>query len=222
MMKSVSICVYIRVSIKSRIRSAILSVITSSYILLYHIESKLAVMLSPAGMTFVCPGEQLTFVCSTNRTFIEWNVTFQLPNSGGIISRTQLVSSIGQVLSPLVVDMKPFIITKCSMNGLTSALSVANATTDLNGTDVYCTDIGGSLNETNTSQDGDNPCHHRYYISSQLLLVCIPTYTQPLLNLLQSIVKEVLLRMEMITSQSFWSGLNRIVCYTMLRLFRKT
>ena len=32
-------------------------------------------MLSPSGEVFVCPGSQLSFTCSTNLRYLEWNVT---------------------------------------------------------------------------------------------------------------------------------------------------
>jgi hypothetical protein len=85
------------------------------------------------------------------RSFIEWNVTVQLPDSGVRVSRTRLLSSTGQGPLLLVVDMILFVIMRTStIEGLTSTLS-ANVTTDLNGTDIQCSDIGASRDETSTS-----------------------------------------------------------------------
>ena len=107
-------------------------------------------MLSPSGVALVCPGEQLTFVCSTNRSFVQWNVT--VFRSGQSISRTRLVPSVGAPFtSSVVVDMVPFHITRVGSLPLTTTLTITNVSTDLNGTRVNCTDIGSSLAETSTS-----------------------------------------------------------------------
>lgn len=106
--------------------------------------------MSSTRVALVCPGGELTFVCSTNRSFIEWNVT--IPQSGE--SRSRLVASGDQSIGPLVVNMKSFdvmINSDSLVEGLTSKLVIANVTADLNGTFVLCTDIGNSLTESSTS-----------------------------------------------------------------------
>ena len=106
------------------------------------------VMLSPSGEVLVCPGEQLAFVCSTNKLFIEWNITiFQ---SGQSISQARLVSSVSPI-ETLVVNMKAFHIIRNEFTPLTYTLIVANITADLNGTRVNCTDVGDSFADTSTS-----------------------------------------------------------------------
>lgn len=107
-------------------------------------------MLSSTRVALVCSGGELTFVCSTNRSFIEWNVT--IPQSG--VTRSRLIASGDQSIGPLVVNMQSFNITinpDSLIKGLTSKLSVTNITPDLNGTFVQCTDIGSSLTEASTS-----------------------------------------------------------------------
>ena len=107
-------------------------------------------MLSPSAVVSVCPGEQLTFVCSTNRSFVQWNVT--VFRSGHSISRTQLVASVGASFTSLVVDMVSFHIMRIGSLPLTTTLTITNnITTDLNNTRVNCTDIGSSLAETSSS-----------------------------------------------------------------------
>ena len=112
-----------------------------------YVES--TVMLSPSGEALACPGEQLAFVCSTNRNFIEWNITLFL-SGGQSTSRTRLVPSVGPI-ETLVVDTMSFHIIRNESLSLTSILTIASVTTDLNGTRVNCTDIGSSLAETSTS-----------------------------------------------------------------------
>ena len=106
-------------------------------------------MLSPSGLTSVCSGRELTLLCSTNRSYIRWNVTISL-QSGKRESRSQLLSSSSQNIAPLIVGTKSFVITANATNILTSTLTIANVT-DLNGTTVRCTDIGTSSTETSTS-----------------------------------------------------------------------
>ena len=101
----------------------------------------------------MCSGGQLTFVCTTNRTFIEWNITV-LDSMGIRISRTRLLSTGSQSVESQTVNMIVFDITrrsKLDSTPLISTLSVANVTTGLNGTLINCTDIESSLTETSTS-----------------------------------------------------------------------
>ena len=107
-------------------------------------------MLSPSGLVPVCPGEDLVFVCSTDRSFIEWNVTLIL-GSGKRISRARLITSSISQVSPLVVQMKTVNITVHGSLPLTSTLTAANVTADLNGTQVSCIAIGGSIEDVSTS-----------------------------------------------------------------------
>jgi hypothetical protein len=104
------------------------------------------VILSPSGEVSVCPGEDaLFFMCTTNRSFIDWNVTLIL-ESGERISRTRLISSNIQVsVSPLVVKGTSFNITAQAGSLLTSTLTAPEPVSDLNGTEVSCTAIEDSL-----------------------------------------------------------------------------
>ena len=108
-----------------------------------------AVNLSPSGEVHVCAGEDgLVFVCTTNRSFIQWNVTLVL-GSGERISRTRLVAS-GIQVSPLVVRKKSFNITVQGSTPLISTLTAPEPINDLNGTEVSCTAIENE-NDTITS-----------------------------------------------------------------------
>ena len=76
-----------------------------------HLNPTEEVILSPSGEVSACPGEDsLVFMCTTNRSFIEWNVTLLL-ESGERINRTRLITSGIQVSAPLVVNGISFNIT---------------------------------------------------------------------------------------------------------------
>ena len=98
-------------------------------------------MLTPAGELSVCPGTQLSFRCNTNLTYLEWNVTvFQL---GTPHSRTLLVFSTSFFTFPLFVNGHSFRVTRDSASGalpIISTLTVEDATVDLNGTTIHCTE----------------------------------------------------------------------------------
>ena len=100
------------------------------------------VILSPSGDVSACPGEDpgpLVFTCTTNQSFIEWNVTLAL-ESGERISRTRLVprKSSRQVL---VIKETSFNITSIPGPGslLSSTLTAPEPISDLNDTEVSCT-----------------------------------------------------------------------------------
>ena len=107
------------------------------------IESRM--MLTPSGEVSVCPGAQFSFSCSTNLTFLQWNVTvFQSETAhSGIL----LVVSTSYFNYPLVVNGHSFGVTRVSASGtlpIISTLTVINATIDLNGTNIYCTEEGST------------------------------------------------------------------------------
>ena len=96
------------------------------------------VVLSPSGEVSVCPGNQLSFSCSTNLGYLEWNVTMY--QSGAPYSRKQRVYPTSSFAHSLMVNGYSFRVTRDSVDGsrpINSTLTV-NATTDLNGTDIYC------------------------------------------------------------------------------------
>ena len=117
-----------------------------------HLNPIEEVILSPPGEVSVCPGEDsLAFMCTTNRSFIEWNVTLVL-ESGERISRTRLVprKSSGQIL---MIKGTPFNITSIAGPGslLSSTLTAPEPITDLNGTEVSCTAIDESRDDAVTA-----------------------------------------------------------------------
>ena len=122
------------------------------YYILFFTETQL--MLSPSGIARVCPGGDLAITCSTDRSFLEWNIapSFTIP---GQPYRTRLVF-VSQDLVPLVLNMISFDFSHSTHNNgssvsLVSVLSVTSVPDILNSTRVNCTDIGASLAETSTS-----------------------------------------------------------------------
>ena len=102
-------------------------------------------VLSPSGIATVCPEATLEITCSTDRHFLNWNVTTppSASESGQAVTRSRLISSSSQIIKPLIINTKVFYVSIVStMDQFTSILSVVNVTDDLNGTIVQCTDIG--------------------------------------------------------------------------------
>ena len=52
-------------------------------------------MLSPSGDVPVCPGGQLSFRCSTNLTYLKWNVT--VSQSVKPKNEQQVVTAVSQL-----------------------------------------------------------------------------------------------------------------------------
>ena len=103
---------------------------------------------------WVCPGAQLDITCSTDRRFLNWNVTIppSASDSGEAVTRGRLLSSTSQAIGQLMVGMKQFNISITSTEDLfSSVLSYTNATADLNGTVINCSDKGNSTEESNSS-----------------------------------------------------------------------
>ena len=110
-----------------------------------------SVVLSPSDVASLCVGGRLVFTCTTNQSIIRWNVTTS--QSGRIHTRTRLVSPTSQSTIPLLVNMNSFNVTRNSSYGslpLTSVLSIANVSVDLNETKVSCTGVGSSTAEAST------------------------------------------------------------------------
>ena len=117
-------------------------------------ESRLT--LSPRGVMWVCPGAQLAVTCSTDRSFLSWTVTIppSASDSGEAANKSRLYSSSTQAyaIEPLVVEMKQFNISITSTEDpFSSVLSYTNATADLNGTVINCSDKGNSTAESHSS-----------------------------------------------------------------------
>ena len=115
-------------------------------------ESRLT--LSPHGVMWVCPGAQLAVTCSTDRRFLTWSVTIppSASDSGEAVTRNRTFSSSTQTVGPFMVEMKQFnISTTSTEDPFSSILSYTNATADLNGTVINCSDTGESEKESNSS-----------------------------------------------------------------------
>lgn len=110
-------------------------------------------MLSPSGVVPVCPGGQLSFICSTNLTYLEWNIT--VSQSGKPKSEQQLVTAVTQFGLDLTISGHVFnIIRNSTLNSypLVSVLTVANAVSSLAATKIKCTEMGlSSLVEETSS-----------------------------------------------------------------------
>ena len=107
-------------------------------------------MLSPSGDVSVCPGSQLSFRCSTNLPYLEWDITvFQ---SGIPETRTQLLIPATQLGLDIINEAQciVFNITKNNSYPLISVLTIAKAVADINATKIKCTEIE-ILGEKNSS-----------------------------------------------------------------------
>ena len=125
-------------------------------IIVIFAESRLT--LSPYGVMWVCPGAQLDVTCSTDRRYLTWTVTIppSASDSGEPVTRSRLLSSTSQTgtqaIGLLMVEMKTFNISITStVDPFSSVLSYTNATADLNGTVINCSDTGESEEESNSS-----------------------------------------------------------------------
>ena len=106
-------------------------------------------MLSPSGDVTVCPGSQPSFRCSTNLTFIEWNITISKSDTG-----RRLVTPGTKLELDVIIREHIFNITRSSAEDsypLISVLTVSNVVADLNLTKIKCTEIGSSLAESSES-----------------------------------------------------------------------
>ena len=130
-------------------------------IIVIFAESRLT--LSPRGVMWICPGAQLGVTCSTDRKFLNWTVTIppSASDSGEAVNRSRLLSSaqnvnvttaVTQTGGLLMVEMKAFNISITSTGDpFSSVLSYTNATADLNGTVINCSDKGDSKDQSNSS-----------------------------------------------------------------------
>ena len=114
----------------------------------FYLESSTGMTLSPPELVSACLGERLDFICTTNREFIQWNVTVIEQGSQETHSReARLVAYGGSPLQSLTVNGIPFTVainSSSESRPLISTLSVANVTADVNGTKVNCTGFTGS------------------------------------------------------------------------------
>ena len=88
-------------------------------------------MLSPSGVARVCPDGELAITCTTDRSFLEWNITPSFALPGPVPYRTQLVYVSSQDLESLVLNMISFDFSHSTHNNgssvsLVSVLSVTS------------------------------------------------------------------------------------------------
>ena len=132
-------------------------------------------MLSPSGDVSVCPGSQFSFRCSTNLTFLEWNVT--VSQSGKPESRQQLVTRSSPLHSHLIISGHLFNITRNSTqisHPLVSVLTIAKTVINLSATLINCTEIGSSRAETSTSMATINVINPSLSRLNRLYKIVIP------------------------------------------------
>ena len=94
-------------------------------------------------MVSVCPGEPINFICSTNGTYIVWNVTTRTV----VVSRANALN-ISQTL--INNNDSNIIARRIQSLQLTSVLMVFTVTDYLNGVDINCTSIGSTSGDTMT------------------------------------------------------------------------
>ena len=109
-------------------------------------------ILEPSGIIALCPGEGMDFMCTTNFNIHQWSIS--IPSSNGRTQRYQQVSYISPDVSHITVAGKTFSVTRNSASNqslpLTTTLTAANMTVDLNGTEFRCTDIMENVTSTAT------------------------------------------------------------------------
>ena len=104
-----------------------------------------AFMLTPAELAYACPGQQITFTCETNETFLRWNITFL--DSGHTDRR--LVSSYGvSDIVPLRINALLFNFTRISETPLVVAMTANNVATDLRISCIEYTELSTSTLST--------------------------------------------------------------------------
>ena len=96
----------------------------------------------------VCPGEQqTTVICSTNHTFLEWNV------STARQYEVRTVSYLDQnpTISPVLIKYANFTFSRVSSNltlPLVSTVTMNNVTSNLEGTMISCTGLNSTSEST--------------------------------------------------------------------------
>ena len=108
-------------------------------------------ILEPSGVITLCPGELMNFMCTTDFDVHRWTISIPSPNE--TTQRSQLMSYISPVEN-ITVAGKTFPITRNSVKNqslpLTTTLTAANVTVDLNGTEFRCTDVMKNVTSTAT------------------------------------------------------------------------
>ena len=95
----------------------------------------------------VCPGEQqITLMCNTNHTFLEWSVL----TAGQVQPTTRTISYFDRivVVQPILMNSANFTFSRVSSPRalpLVSTMTVMNITSNLEGTMITCSGLNGSL-----------------------------------------------------------------------------
>ena len=97
----------------------------------------------PSEVAYVCLGGVLNLTCSTNETFLEWNI------AGVIRNVDKLGGNQTLEFDPIKVNSDTFNLTREiieTMNlSLVSVISSKNVTVALNGTTISCSEISANI-----------------------------------------------------------------------------
>ena len=108
-----------------------------------HTRTFIAVVdLEQSGVLYVCHGGAMSVTCSTSADILQWNVTLLHPSPQRMFERT--LSNIGtiQMEAPIITNLTTLRITRSLYNrSLISTISTDNATTDLYGTVIACSEL---------------------------------------------------------------------------------
>ena len=110
-------------------------------------------MLFPVGAAFVCPGGDLTFMCSSNSSFLIWNISVPQSTGGQFVSRECILTPISSNSEVSIADRR-FAINRTSLDNLLplmSTLSVKNLAPTHNGTKINCTEVRDHISTANSS-----------------------------------------------------------------------
>ena len=92
----------------------------------------------------ICPGEQTTLMCSTNHTFLEWNISSFRETE----TRTIYNLDRNPTIAPIAMNSADFTFSRVSSSGalpLVSTMMIMNVTSNLEGTIITCTGLNSSF-----------------------------------------------------------------------------
>ena len=102
-------------------------------------------MVPQNEVVYLCPGEQISITCSTNNTFLGWDIELNFSQYGYYIRRYVSMYDSMSYYSSLLIRDTIVNFTKNSERGalpLISTLIINNASANLNGTVINCTGLG--------------------------------------------------------------------------------
>ena len=109
-------------------------------------------------------GDQLNLTCTASVDFLEWSIS--LVNEQGILEEITAYSNsrdTSQQVPPIRVNSTMLTFTRSSAQGdlpLISTLSIDSVSIGLNGTVVYCMEVGGSMTSASTTIQISSESHN--------------------------------------------------------------